>query len=213
MLQPDTMSDPIRPLSIRHPVKSWVSTILFCCIFCVCLPFFILLLGKKTRRGEENREEDRVTRVQQRSIRSATWKVRRTTQPRAPPTCPFCPRLPCWAYLCLFVCLSNAWKHTFARQIFPLWEKKGFFCFPFYFQEDSVRLVVSSLVAPCHLVHSLLRPRTSFLIKPKKIRNFIFLREEKLLDARRHQSKGLVPWFTAPEVSIYLNVPFWFEFF
>jgi hypothetical protein len=100
-------------------------------LLCLSAFFFILLLVKKTRRGEENREEDRVTRVQQRSIRSATWKVRRTTQPRAPPTCPFCPRLPCWAYLCLFVCLSNAWKHTFARQIFPLWEKKAFFVFLF----------------------------------------------------------------------------------
>jgi hypothetical protein len=55
--------------------------------------------------------------------------------------------------------------------------------------------------------------RAPLFLSNQKIRNFIFLREEKLLDARRHQSKGLVPWFTAPEVSIYLNVPFWFEFF
>jgi hypothetical protein len=96
--------------------------------------------------------------------------------------------------LFVFVCLSVERLKTHIRSSdFPPLGKKGFFCFPFYFQKDSVRLVVFSLVAPCHLVHSLLRPRTSFLIKPKKIRNFIFLREEKLLDARRHQSKGLVP--------------------
>lgn len=118
--------------------------------------------------------------------------------------------------LFVFVCLSvgRLKAHSLVR-FSPFGKKRLFFFFYFYFQEDSVRLVVSSLVAPCHLVRSLLRPRASFL-SSQKIQTF-FLREEKLLDARRHQSKGLVPWFTAPEVSIYLNVLvgnfFYFIFF
>lgn len=89
------------------------------------------------------------------------------------PTCPFCPRLPCWAYLCLFVCLSNAWKHTFARQIFPLWEKR-FFLFSFLFPRrfsQTCRVFFGCAVSPCPYTSASAR---LFSHQTKKIRNFYF---------------------------------------
>jgi hypothetical protein len=113
--------------------------------------------------------------------------------------------------VCLFVCRTLENTHSLVR--FSPFGKKRLFLFSFLFPKrfsQTCRVFFGCAVSPCPFTSASAR---LFSYQTKKIRNFIFLREEKLLDARRHQSKGLVPWFTAPEVSIYLNVPFWFEFF
>ena len=135
---------PIRSAhSLQTSARSSVSP------FCFCYLLSAVLIGKGNTAGGE--EMDRVTRTAFDSQRN--MKSEKTTQP---PTCPFCPD-----FLVELVCLllSNAWKHIRPsprmRELctFVSWKP-----FP-PFQEDSVRLVLSSFVASCHL----LRPRLFFL--------------------------------------------------
>jgi hypothetical protein len=96
--------------------------------------------------------------------------------------------------LFVFVCLSVERLKTHIRSSdFPPLGKKRLFLFSFLFPRrfsQTCRVFFGCAVSPCPFTSASAR---LFSYQTKKIRNFIFLREEKLLDARRHQSKGLVP--------------------